>query len=89
MLATSLLHVSGCVVPSSKNERGIVAAVGKLGVLKGMLKEAPAAPGVAPDVVPGKVSARPFLVTGDWPLIESIDTDGERPVSANDRRVRA
>ncbi len=72
-------------MPSSKNERGIVAAVGRLnaelvndvtGSVTGGLSRLPFA----------NVSPR-ALVPGDWPFIESIEEAGERPSLAPSRRA--
>jgi hypothetical protein len=85
IFVTSRFHVRGGVLPSSKNERGIVAAVGRLNVV--LVKAVAAAiEGVWP--VFEKVSLRPALVMGDWPFIESMEMEGDKPSLANVWRVR-
>jgi hypothetical protein len=89
MLVTSRLHVSGGVDPSSKKERGMVAAVGRLNVV--LVKEVAAfIMGGWPREAFGKVSFLvSVLVIGPWPLIESMDAAGEIPLLAKDWRGRA
>jgi TPP-dependent trihydroxycyclohexane-1,2-dione (THcHDO) dehydratase len=77
MLETSRLHVRGGVMPSSKNDLGIVAAVGRLKAA--LVKE-------VADAIIGVGMTDPFVnasprvfVTGDGPFIESVDAAGETP----------
>lgn len=85
ILATRVFQVNGCEAPSSKKERGIVAACGRL--KPAFVKEvADASTGVGPNVdddmdrlvlmngsVPRRNPATP-------PVIESIDGEGEIPI---------
>lgn len=79
-MATSLFHVSGAAEPSSKNDRGKVAACG--GPSAGVVNEVVEGPmiGIAVKDTFGvlNVSARE-RVPGDVPLIESIEVAGETP----------
>jgi hypothetical protein len=57
----------------------MIVVVGRVGPLKGMLNDVAVVPGVWPRAALEKVSERPFLVTGDCPLMESIETAGDIP----------
>ena len=78
MFETSRDHVRGGVVPSSKKDLGIVAAVGRLNaaLVKAVADDTI---GAAAELPFGKVSPR-CLIPGDCPLIESIDGAGEMPM---------
>ena len=87
MLATSVFQVNGCAAPSSKNERGIVAAWGRL--KPAFVKEvADASIGVGPAA---DEAARFVLIKGSVglraadpvPVIESMDGEGEMPKLAS------
>jgi hypothetical protein len=89
ILATSLFHVKGAAIPSSKKDRGSVAACG--GPSEGFVKEVREVP-VVGNVLPmervgcEKVSPRCRLV-GDIPLfIESMDVAGDIPSESIDWR---
>src|SRR3569833_3685654 len=82
MLVTSRLHRRGGVVPASKNDRGIVAAAGRLKAAEvkdvaEAIMGACAKPGVAA-LKPGTSALT--LVTGDWPFMESIEVVGDSPL---------
>lgn len=86
MFATSLFHVNGAADPSSKNDRGRVAACG--GPSAGFVKEVEDGPMTGIEVTMerfgfAKGSARD-RVTGDMPLIESIDVAGDTPSETRD-----
>lgn len=86
MLATSEFQVSGCAAPSSKKERGIVAAWGRL--KPGFVKEvADASTGVGPAAETDKwvlINGSVGLRAADAvPAIESMDGDGEIPKLAS------
>jgi hypothetical protein len=90
ILATNPFHVKGAAVPSSKNDRGSVAACG--GPRGGFVKEVVEGPMIGIEVTMDKVgfvngSARD-RVMGDVPLIESIDVAGEMPSETSDLRFR-
>jgi hypothetical protein len=89
MLATSLFQVKGAAKPSSKNDRGNVAACG--GPSEGLVKE------VVEDPMTGIVLPMERFGfekgsrdrVGDIPLlIESIDVAGDTPSERCDRRFR-
>jgi hypothetical protein len=89
MLATSLFQVNGAAEPSSKNERGKVAA--SVGASEGLVNEVVEDPITGIEVTIERLgfengSARD-LVVGDIPLlIESIEVAGDTPSETNDRR---
>jgi len=80
MFATSLFHVNGAAVPSSKNDRGRLAACGWPSVV--LVKEVVDGPiiGIAVKDRFGvfRASERE-RVPGEAPLIESIDVAGDIP----------
>jgi hypothetical protein len=89
-LATSLFQVNGAAEPSSKNDRGSVAACG--GPSEGVVKEVVDGPMIGIEVTMDKFglekgSARD-RVMGDIPFIESIEVAGDTPSDTNDRRFR-
>ena len=91
MLATSLFQVSGAADPSSKKDRSRVAACG--GPSAGLVKEVVEGPMIGMEVTIDKFGFEKGSfrdrVTGDMPLIESIDVAGDTPSETNDRRFRA
>lgn len=91
MLATSLFQVNGAAEPSSKKDRGKVAACG--GLSEGFVNEVVEGPMMGMAVTIDrfglmKGSAGRDRVTGDAPLIESIEVAGEIPSETKDRRFR-
>lgn len=78
MFDTKRLHVSGGVVPSSKKDRGIVAAVGRLNV-------APAVKVGAWSIARAEPRVTFALPIAYWPFIESSDGAGEMPSLLNAR----
>ena len=90
MLATSLFQVNGAAEPSSKKDRGNVAACG--GPSEGFVKEVVEGPMIGMELTMDrfgleKGSARERVI-GDIPLIESIDVAGDTPSDTSDRRFR-
>jgi hypothetical protein len=91
MLATSLFQVNGAAAPSSKNDRGKVAAC--VGASAGFVNEVVEEPIAGIEVTIErfgfeKGSARDREV-GDIPLlIESIEVAGDTPSETNDRLFR-
>ena len=90
MFATSLFQVNGAADPSSKKDRGRVAACG--GPSAGFVKEVVDGPMTGIEVTMdrfgfAKGSARDRVV-GDMPLIESIDVAGDTPSETRDRLFR-
>ena len=88
MFATSLFQVKGAA-PSSKNDRGKLAACG--GPSKGFVKEVVEGPMIGTAETMDKFglakgSARD-LVTGEVPLMESVDVAGDTPSETKDRRA--
>ncbi len=87
MFATSLFHVKGAADPSSKNDRGRVAACG--GPSEGFVNDVVEGPIIGIEVAMDKFGfakgSTRDRVTGDIPLMESIDVAGETP-SEVDRR---
>jgi hypothetical protein len=85
-LVTRRLQVREGVVPSSKNDRGIVAVVGRLYVV--LVNEVAAAILGVPAVrVPlGNVSV--LRRAGGAPLMESIDAEGDRVALKEVRLLR-
>jgi hypothetical protein len=91
MLATSLFQVIGAAEPSSKKDRGKVAACG--GLSEGVVKEVVDGPMMGMAVTMDKFglmkgSAGRDRVTGEAPFIESIDVAGEIPSETRDRLFR-
>ena len=90
MLATNLFHVSGTAEPSSKKDRGNVAACG--GPSEGFVKEVVEGPTIGIEVTIDKFGfANGSLrdrVTGDMPFIESMDVAGEIPSETKDLLLR-
>lgn len=83
-------------MPSSKNDRGMVAAVGRLNVVD--VKDVAAAIiGVKPRAPLVPFNASPpdgadvidFPRVGDWPLIDSMETVGEIVSFGNERWLRS
>ncbi len=90
MFATSLFHVNGAADPSSKKDRGKVAACG--GPRAGFVKEVADGPiiGIVGTMDKlGLEKGSPLdLVMGDRSFIESIDVAGETPSETCDLRFR-
>lgn len=88
MLLTSLFQVNGAAEPSSKNERGSVAAYG--GPSDGLVKEVVEGPITGIDKLGLENGSTRERVIGDIPppLIESIDVAGDTPSEVCDRRFR-
>lgn len=90
IFATSLFQVRGAAEPSSKKDRGNVAACG--GPREGFVKEVVEGPMIGMEVTMDKLglvngSARDRC-GGDAPLIESIEVAGDTPSETNERRFR-
>ncbi len=90
MFATSLFHVSGAAVPSSKKDRGTLAACG--GPRAGVVKDVVEGPITGMDVTIDrfgfeKVSVRVRFI-GDRPFNESIEVAGDTPSEIYERRFR-
>jgi len=89
IFATSLFQVNGAAEPSSKKDRGNVAACG--GPSEVLVNEVVEGPMIGMEVTidrfAAKGSARERLM-GDIPLMESIDVAGDTPSETSDRRFR-
>ena len=90
IFATSLFQVKGAAIPSSKKDRGRVAACG--GPTEGFVKEVVDGPIID---IAGTIDKEGLIngsaldrAMGDMPLIESIEVAGETPSEASDRRFR-
>lgn len=90
MLATNRFQVKGAEVPSSKKDRGNVAACGGPNV--GFVKEVADGPIIVIAGTIDKVGLENWSAldraTGDRPFIESIEVAGDTPSETSDRRFR-
>ena len=91
MLAMSLFHVNGAAEPSSKKDRGNVAACG--GPSVGFVKEVVEGPMIGMELTLDRLglekgSARECVIGDIPPLMESIDVAGDTPSDTSDRRFR-